>query len=119
MIRKIIIVSILIIAVILSGCIDQKIEKKTTEEGKGSYWCKVGMKLPANVGNAGIFTIKGITEYNGTEVCEAVIESESGSIVQYFNQKNDYAVILYKGKDGKVVEEINLNNENSSRNKSK
>ncbi len=69
MIRIATIISILVMAVVLSGCTDQRIEKMTTEEGKGPDWCKVGTKLPANVVNAGIFTIKGITQYNGTEVC--------------------------------------------------
>lgn len=59
------------------------------------------------------FTIKGVTTYKGAaNVCEAEYTYDQGSMVQYFNEKGDYMVMVYKDKDGKVVQEINIANPN-------
>jgi len=116
--RKVtILIIISVLVVILSGCTEQKTmigDEKGTEGGIGPDWCKTGTKLSVKVGNASSFIIKGITEHNGTEVCEASIDSVSGSIVQYFNEKYDYIVIVYKDQNGKVVQEVNINNSNTN-----
>lgn len=111
---------ILIFAVaILSGCITGPKtiggpggEKITVDEGKsGPDWCKAGTKITASgQGQQGSFEIKGITTHNGTEVCEAEYAYDQGSMIQYFNEKGDYMVMVYKDKDGKVVQEMNIVN---------
>lgn len=122
---KILVVLSLVIATILSGCITgpKTIEtpegKVTIDEapggkGKGSDWCQAGMKITSSgPQGTGSFTIKGITTYKGVaNVCEAEYTYDQGSMTQYFNEKGDYMVMVYKDKDGKVVQEINIANPN-------
>lgn len=88
-------------------------EKVTVNEGKGPDWCKAGTKITSSgQGQQGSFEIKGITKYNGTDVSEAEYVYDQGSMTQYFNEKGDYMVMVYKDKDGKVTQEINIANPN-------
>lgn len=112
------IMSIFII-VTLSGCVTGPNtittpggEKVTVNEGGvGPDWCKAGTKIIASgQGQQGSFEIKGITKHNGTEVCQAEYVYDQGSVIQYFNQKGDYVVMIYKDKDGKIINQINMVN---------
>ena|SRR3990167_903501 len=113
-----VIISIFVIATTLSGCVTgpKTIEtpggKVTVNEGgTGPDWCKAGTKITASgQGQQGSFEIKGMTTHNGTEVCQAEYVYDQGSMVQYFNQKGDYMVMVYKDKDGKVIQEMNIAN---------
>lgn len=118
---KVIIAIILIFTVVtLSGCItgSKTINtpggKVTVDGGTGPDWCKAGAKITSSgQGQQGSFEIKGITTYNNTQVCEAVYTTDQGSMTQYFNEKGDYMVMVYKDKEGKVLQEINMANPNS------
>lgn len=117
---KVILTVLLIFSIIaLSGCVTGPKtvtgpggESVTVNEGKvGPDWCKAGTKITASgQGQQGSFEIKGITTHNGTEVCQAEYIYDQGSMVQYFNEKGDYMVMIYKDKDGKVLQEMNIAN---------
>lgn len=114
------ILSVFIMTTVLSGCtgpkeIDTPAGKVTVDEGRtGPDWCKTGMKVTSSdqQGQQGSFEIKGLTQHNGTEVCEAEIVHEEGTLTQYFNEKGDYIVMIYKDKSGKVIQEVNMVNPN-------
>lgn len=112
-------ISMLVITTMLSGCVTGP--KTVTgpggesailnEGGVGPDWCKAGTKITASgQGQQGSFEIKGITTYKGTEVCQAEYVYDQGSMVQYFNEKGDYMVMIYKDKNGKVIQEMNIVN---------
>ena len=105
------IISIFIIAT-FSGCIKGPEEGKVTVNkiGAGPDWCKAGTKI--TVSGQGSFEIKGITKHNGTEVCEAEYIHDQGSMTQYFNEKKDYIVMIYKDKNGTVIQQIDIANPN-------
>lgn len=124
---KILTILSMVIVTILSGCVTgpKTIEtpggKVTIDEApggnkgeKGSDWCQAGMKITSSGPQGTVsFTIKGITTYKDvTNVCEAEYIYDQGSMVQYFNEKGDYMVIVNKDKDGKVVQEMNIANPN-------
>lgn len=116
--NKIILVILLIFGVAtLSGCITgpKTISgpggKVTVNEGTGPDWCKTGTKITASgQGQQGSFEIKGITTHNGTEVCEAEYVYDQGSMIQYFNEKGDYIVMVSKDKNGTITQQINITN---------
>jgi len=120
--RNKIVLTVLLIFVIttLSGCVTGP-KEVTTSEGKvkieeggtGPDWCKKGTKITASGPQGqGSFEIKGITTYKEKEVCEAEYIYDQGSMVQYFNEDSSYMVMVYKDKDGKVTQEINVANPN-------
>ncbi len=122
--KKTILVTLSIFVVLtgLSGCVTGPNtvtgpggEKVTlNEKGTGPDWCKAGTKITSSGPQGqGSFEIKGITQHNGTEVCEAEYVYDQGSMTQYFNEKGDYAVMVYKDKNGTVVQEINMANPKS------
>lgn len=114
---------IFVTAATLSGCItgQKKVDipgggKVIINEGDvGPDWCKTGTKITSSgiQGQQGSFEIKGITTYNDTKVCEAEYIYDKGSMVQYFNEKGDYVVMLYKDKNGTVIQQIAANNPKS------
>lgn len=113
------ILSIIVIATALSGCVTRQKEITSPEGGKVSIegggavssWCQAGMKITSSgpSGQQGSFVVKGMTKHNGKDVCEAEYTYDQGSMTQYFNEKNDYIVMVYKDKSGKVIQEINMN----------
>lgn len=114
-----VILLVLVIAATLSGCVTgpKTVDvpgqgKVTIDEGStGPDWCKKGTKITTSgQGQQGSFEIKGITKYKDKEVCEAEYIYDQGSMTQYFNEKSDYIVMVYKDKDGKVLQEINVAN---------
>lgn len=121
--KAIIIVVLIFVVAALSGCVTGPKtvvgpggEKVTVSEGTGTGpdWCKAGTKITSSgQGQQGSFEIKGITTYKDTQVCEAIYTTDQGSMVQYFNEKGDYMVMVYKDKDGKVIQEVNIANPKS------
>lgn len=117
-ISVVVIVSIILIS-IFSGCTGNKNEVTTAtgekvtvkDGGAGPSWCKEGTQI-TSTGAQGqtSFVIKGITTYKGNEVCEAEYTYNEGSMTQYFNEKGDYIIMVYKDKSGKIIQEVNANN---------
>lgn len=112
---KIYIILFAIFIAILSGCVAERsvttpAGKVTVDQGTtGPNWCKAGTKVTSTGPQGqGSFEIKGMTTYNGTEVCEAVIESDQGSTSYYFNEKYSYAVLVMKDKSGKIIQEVKM-----------
>lgn len=112
-----VILSIFVIAT-LSGCVTEpktittpEGQKVTMEEGSiGPDWCKKGTKMTSSgAGQLGSLEIKGITKYDGKDVCEAEYIHDQGSMIQYFNENGDYAVMIYKDTSGNIIQTINLN----------
>ncbi len=111
---------LVVIAVTLSGCVTGQKEVtvpggkvKINEGGTGPDWCKAGTKITSTgTGQDRSFEIKGITTHNGTEVCEAEYIYDQGSMTQYFNKDSSYMVMVYKDKEGKVIQEMNIANPN-------
>ena len=118
-----VILSVFIVATTLSGCITGQKTVNTpggkvtiNEGGVGPNWCKTGTKITSvgPTGQQGSFEIKGLTKHNGTDVCEADYTYDQGSMIQYFNEKGDYVVMVLKDKNGIVTQEINGANPNIS-----
>ena len=83
-------------------------EIKVSEGGSGPDWCKAGTRMTTTGadGKQGSFEIKGITNYEGKEVCELEMISNEGPITQYFNEDQSYLVIITKDKSGKEINKV-------------
>ena len=83
-------------------------EIKISEGGSGPAWCKAGTKMTTTGadGKQGSFEIKGITNYEGKEVCESEWISNEGSVTQYFNEDSSYLVMIQKDKSGKEINKV-------------
>lgn len=118
--KTILVIMLVFVISALSGCVTGPKEVTTPggaikiEEGEtGPDWCKKGTKITSEGPQGqGSFEIKGMTTYKDKEVCEAEYIYDQGSMVQYFNEKGDYMVMVSKDKDGNIVQEINLANPN-------
>ncbi len=85
-------------------------EIKISEGGSGPAWCKAGTKM-TNTGPDGkqvSWGIKGITNYEGKEVCELEMISNEGSTTQYFNEDSSYLVMIQKDKSGNVINKVDM-----------
>lgn len=106
-INKIVIIILLISAIaVFAGCES----KKGTTPGTGTDWCKAGSKIISSTPESeGTFLIKGLTTYQGKEVCEAEWSYDGGSMTQFFNEDGSYGVTIIKDKDGNIIQEISAN----------
>ncbi len=84
--------------------------KTSGESGKASGWCSTGTKMdiPNPTGQKATFEIKGITNYEGKDVCWAEYKYSEGSMAEYFNQDQSYAVLIVKDKNGKDLQKMDL-----------
>jgi len=85
-------------------------EIKVSEGGSGPAWCKAGTKMTATGpdGKQGSFEIKGITNFEGKEVCESQWSSDDGSMTQYFNEDQSYLVMIQKDKSGNIISKVDM-----------
>ena len=85
-------------------------EIKVSEGGSGPDWCKAGTKMTTTGadGKQGSFEIKGITNYEGKEVCESHWSSDEGSMTQYFNEDSSYLVKISKDTSGKIINKVDM-----------
>lgn len=111
-------VTILLIVVIsiIAGCVGNEQTVKTPSgdvkisqgSGAGPDWCKAGTKITASGPQGeGSFTIKGITTYQGKDVCESEWATTDGTMTQYFNKDGSFTATVMKDKTGKVTQEFN------------
>jgi len=116
--RKItaLVVLLIMISVIIAGCIgnEQIIEtpsgnvKISQGSGSGPDWCKTGTQITSTGPQGeGSFVIKGITTYQGKEVCESELTYNEGTMTQYFNSGGTFTATVVKDKTGKVIQEFN------------
>lgn len=108
------IVLLAIFAVISLGCVgkdklqtnDRSGSQTVTDENGNSYdWCISNIVNQSNKSDTG-FTIKGITEYQGIEVCEAEWKYEGGSVTEYFTEDGN-ATMIYKDINGNIINNTN------------
>ncbi len=111
-------VTILLIVTIaiIAGCVGNEQTVKTPSgdvkisqgSGTGPDWCKAGTKITASSPEGeGSFTIKGITTYQGKDVCESEWTTTDGTMTQYFNEDGSFTATVMKDKTGKVIREFN------------
>lgn len=83
---------------------------KISEGGSGPAWCKAGTKMTTTMtdGKQGSFEIKGITNYEGREVCELEMINNEEYITQYFNEDSSYLVMITKDKSGNVINKVDM-----------
>lgn len=63
----------------------------------GSDWCTPGDKITVEIqGNPEEFTIKGVTTYKETEVCQAEKTIQGGSSIRYFNKDGSFVAMISK-----------------------
>lgn len=108
---------LLIVAIaIIAGCVGNEQTVKTSSgdvkisqgTGTGPEWCKAGTKITASGPQGeGSFTIKGITTYQGKDVCESEWATTDGTMTQYFNEDGSFTATVMKDKTGKVIQEFN------------
>ncbi len=82
----------------------------SSSSGTGPEWCKVGTSItsssPKGVGS---FIIKGMTIYQGKEVCESEWTNTDGTMIQYFNIDSTFTATVMKDKTGNIIQEFNYN----------
>ena len=103
--KKIILIVIIVIVVALLGCITQQSEKIAPLKVN---WCEKGTNISSvgPLGNITTFVVKGITEHNGMQLCEADYDN-NGTMIQYYSQDKKYNIMAIKTKNG--TQEINVN----------
>jgi hypothetical protein len=115
---KVLIVTWVVLSMAFSGCTAKNEQTIKTpggdvkvSEGSGPYWCKTGTTVTAigPYGKEVSYTIKGITNYEGKEVCESDLDSSEDSYKIYMNQDKTYRVMIITDKDGKETK-INIVN---------
>ncbi len=110
--KKIIIIAVLLSVTVL-GCIGQNNSEKIKTDNlkEGNEWCKEGSKITSvgSEGNLTTFYIKGITNHNGLELCEADYDN-NGTMIQYFNKNKTYNIMSIKTDNG--TQEIDVNRVN-------
>ena len=84
--------------------------------GLGPDWCKAGTSM-TNTGVQGqgySFVIKGMTTYQGKDVCEADAKFDqgwqSGSMTYYYSQDGKYMHMVMKDASGSIINEMDVNN---------
>lgn len=107
---KILIVLSIILLIAFAGCTGKKEQTISSPggdvkvvEGSGPNWCKAGMTM-TQAGPNGVqvtFEVKGITTYEGKEVCESGWTSNEGTMTTYTNEDSSYYVMILKDKTGK------------------
>jgi len=72
-------------------------------EGSGPDWCKTGtmMTTTGPDGKQVSYAIKGITTYEGKEVCESGWDSNEGSYKMYVSKDSTYYIMVITDKFGK------------------
>lgn len=111
-------VTILLIVTIaiIAGCIGKEQTIKTPSgdvkvsqgTGAGPNWCKAGTSVTSSSPQGeGSFTIKGMTTYQGKDVCESEWATTDGTMTQYFNEDGSFTATVIKDKTGKVIQEFN------------
>ena len=114
---KILIIVSVVLLMAFSGCTAQneKVVKtpngdvKVSEGSGGASWCKSGTTITTNSGGKqASFVIKGITNYEGKEVCESSVDSDEGSMTIYTSQDSTYYVMVTKDKSGKVINTVDM-----------
>lgn len=120
---KILIILSIILLIAFAGCtgkkeqtINQTVSSPSGDinisgkSGTGSDWCSAGTKMEtsAPTGEKAAFEIKGITNYEGKDVCWAEYTYSEGSFAEYFNQDSSYAVMIMKDKAGKTINKIDI-----------
>lgn len=108
---------LIIMSIIITGCTGSDKTIKTPEgdikisqgPGSGPDWCKAGTQMTSS-GPQGqtSFVVKGITAYQGREVCEMEwLGDEQITTTQYFNKDGSFTAVVTKDKDGNVIQEFN------------
>ena len=107
---KILLIALVILLIAFSGCVtrNEQVTKTQTgnvnvSEGSGPDWCKPGsvMTMTLQDGKQVSYSIKGITTYEGKEVCESGWNNTDGSYNTYMNQNKTYNVMVVTDKSGK------------------
>jgi hypothetical protein len=108
--KKLMVLSVILITISL-GCVGKSTDNVQTNDGLSSdvvdnSWCSPDT-FQSN-GSEG-FTLKGITEYNGSEVCEAEWNYDSGVATEYFTRDGNVTMV-YKNVSNTDVSNSSLNN---------
>lgn len=99
-----------VLLILFSGCTspgEQVIKTPDGEvkisEGSGPDWCKTGtmMTTTGPDGKQVSYSIKGITTYEGKEVCESGGGGSEGSYKMYVNKDSTYYVMVITDEFGK------------------
>lgn len=107
---KIMLILSVVLLIAFSGCTaknDQVIKTPNGDvkvsEGSGPDWCKKGTTVTATGpdGRQVSYSVKGITSYEGKEVCESSWSSDDGSYKTYVNKDSTYSVMIFTDKSGK------------------
>lgn len=107
---KILLILSIVLLIAFSGCTapNEKVIKTPggdvkVSEGSGPGWCKTGttMTQTGPDGKQVSYAIKGITTYEGKEVCESGWSSGEGSYTMYTGADGTYNVMIMKDTSGK------------------
>lgn len=110
------VVLLVMISIIIAGCIGNEQTVKTPSgdvkvsqgTGTGPDWCKAGTSVTSSGPQGeGSFTIKGMTTYQGKDVCESEWTTTDGTMTQYFSEDGSFVATVTKDKTGKVIQEFN------------
>ncbi len=120
---KVLLVLSIILLIVFAGC-TSKTEKTIgqtdptkdggskipSESAISTTWCNTGTKMdiPSPTGQKATFEVKGITNYEGKDVCWAEYKYSEGSMSEYFNQDQSFAVLVMKDNTGQVLQKMDL-----------
>ena len=117
---KVVMILSIVLLIAFAGCTGKEQTVSTPNgdvkvsqgSGLGPDWCKAGASM-TNAGPQGSsysFVIKGITTYQGKEVCEAGATFDQGgqsmNVVYYYSQDNKYMYMIMKDASGKIINEM-------------
>jgi hypothetical protein len=119
---KILIILSIILSIAFAGCTTPNTKtvpvpggEVNVVEGQGPDWCKIGTKMTQSgpTGEQMTFEVKGITAYNGQEVCESGATYNHGgqsiSIIYYLSKEGRPIHMIMKDASGKIVGETDTN----------
>jgi hypothetical protein len=118
---KILMILSIMLLIVFAGCAGKNEQTINTPNGDikvsqgmvGSDWCKPGTSITSNQQGQYSFTIKGLTTYNGQEVCEAYATydhvGQSVNVTYYFSKDNKYTHITMKDASGNIINEVDAN----------
>jgi outer membrane lipoprotein-sorting protein len=106
---KILAMLCVILLIAFSGCTAKNEQVVKTpggdvkvSEGSGPDWCKAGTSITTTGpdGKKASFVIKGVTNYEGKEVCESDYIGNGESTIIYTSQDSKYRIMIIKDKSG-------------------
>jgi hypothetical protein len=106
--NKLIILIIILLLSSILGCLNNNTEQSTNLQSQND-WCKPGSNISSigPLGSEAKFVVKGITQHNGMQLCEADFDN-NGTLVQYYNKNKTYNIMAIKTENG--TKEIDVNN---------